>query len=137
MSLSTMAAARQKEIKLSMAVVATMTLGAGWAEPRVAVKEGSVGMFSGRLKKSTRWSFHFTRRFHATKPQKRVLAPDGNARKELRARRKNPCARQNHRNACEGFSSWLPSTEQPPDCPTQTIRHRRPDSDPSTAGRPT
>ena len=48
MSLSTMAAARQKEMKLSMAVVATITLGTGWAEPRAGVREVSIAMLRGR-----------------------------------------------------------------------------------------
>ena len=42
MSLSTIAAARQKEIKLSMAVVATRTLATGRAAPGVFVRRGFV-----------------------------------------------------------------------------------------------
>src|SRR5258708_36152291 len=60
MSLSTIAAARQNEMKVSMAVVATITLGTGWAEPCVFVMEASSAM--SFPKPQTCWSYHFARR---------------------------------------------------------------------------
>src|ERR1700730_11412556 len=134
MSLSTIAAARQKEIKVSMAVVATITLGAGWVEPWVFVREESVGMFLGRLKHGCVCHFISRARCDATKLRKRVPALARNARRELRARRKSPCAVQSRRNVYEELSSSLPGNGQPRGCPTRKARHKRPDTGLSLAG---
>src|SRR6266567_5284811 len=132
MSLSTIAAARQKEIKLSIAVVATTTLGIGWAEPCVFVKEESGGMLLRRLKNRC-VCHHFTRPFRCHKLQKRVPALPGNVRRELRARRKSPYAVQSHRNVYEELSSSLQGNAQPRGCPTRKARHKLPDTDLSLA----
>src|SRR5579871_5575102 len=56
MSFRTMAAARQKEIKLSMAVVATRTLGIGRTPLEGVVRTGSVVMWLGEAKRPNRIS---------------------------------------------------------------------------------
>src|SRR2546427_8675729 len=133
MSLSTIAAARQKEIKLSIAVVATTTLGIGWAEPCVFVKEGSGGMLLRRLKNRCVRHLISRARFDSTKLQKRVPALPRNVRRELRARRKSPYAVQSHRNVYEELSSSLQGNGQPRGCPIQKGRHKLPDTDLSLA----
>src|SRR5580704_2688187 len=128
MSLSTIAAARQKEIKLSIAVVATTTLGIGWAEPCVFVKEGSAGILLRRLKNRCVRHLISRARFDSTKPRQRVPALHRNFRRGLRAGRKSPCAAQSHRNVYEELSSSLQGNGQPRGCPTRTAPHKRPDT---------
>src|SRR5260370_13328330 len=123
-----MGAASQKEIKVSIGVVATTTLGMGWAEPCVFVKEGSAGIWLCRPKNRCVRHLISRARFDSTKPQQRVPALHGNFRRGLRARRKSPCAAQSHQHAYQELSSSLRGNGQPPGCPTRTARHKRPDT---------
>src|SRR5260370_39516670 len=107
MSLSTIAADRQKEIKVSIAVVATTTLGIGWAEPCVFVKEGSAGILLCRLENRCVRHLISLARFDSTKPQQRVPALHRNFRSGLLASRKIPCPGQSHQNVYEELSRSL------------------------------
>src|SRR5436853_2208115 len=86
-----------------------------------------------QIEKQSCVSFISRARFDATKLQKRVPALPGNARTELRARRKSPYAAQSHRNVYEELSSSLQGNEQPRGCPTRKARHKLPDTDLSLA----
>src|SRR5260370_7350321 len=125
-----MGAASQKEIKVSIGVVATTTLGMGWAEPCVFVKEGSAGIWLCRPKNRCVRHLISRARFDSTKPRQRVPALHRNFRRGLRARRKSPCAAQSHQNVYEELSSSLRVNRRPRRCPTRTPRHKPPTTPP-------